>query len=188
MDPEAVAVITPQLLVGETILWCDRPRDTSALRWRAIVIGMVGISALVMRSLPLDSPLAERAATNSLLLAILFCFLLAEAIFFHSQLARTCYAVTNQRIIIVSGLGAPDVSAVFLDLLNTRHLTMRRHIGFIELRAPSEQPFSYRYPIPFTNPSVPPDWAAQAECYYLVGLENSSQVRDVILDAARKLK
>src|SRR6266576_1298532 len=78
MDPEAVVVITPQLLVGETILWCDRPRDTSALRWRAIVIGMVGISALVMRSLPLDSALADRAATNSLLLALLFGFLLAE--------------------------------------------------------------------------------------------------------------
>jgi hypothetical protein len=188
MDPEAAAVVTPYLLVGETILWCDRPRDTAALRWRAIVIGMVGISALVMRSLPLDSPLADRAATNSLLLALLFGFLLVEAIIFHSHLARTRYAVTNQRVIIVSGLGAPDVSTVLLDRLNTPQLTMHRHIGFIELRAPSDQPFNYRYPIPFTNPSVPPDWAAPAECYYLVGLENSSQVRDVILDAARKLK
>jgi hypothetical protein len=188
MDPEAAAVVTPYLLVGETILWCERPRDTSALRWRAIVIGLVGISALVMRSLPLDSPLADRAATNSLLLALLFGFLLAEAIIFHSHLARTCYAVTNQRVIIVAGLGAPEVSAVFLDLLNTRLLTLHRHIGFIELRAPSDQPFSYRYPIPFTNPSVPPDWAAQAGSYYLVGLENSSRVRDVILEAARTLK
>ncbi len=188
MDPEAAAVITPHLLVGETILWCGRPRDTAALRWRALIIGMVGISALVMRSLPLDSPLAERAATNSILLAILFGFLLAEAIVFHSHLSKTCYAVTNQRVIIVSGLGAPDLSAVFLDRLNTPHLTLHRHIGFIELRAPSDQPISYRYPIPFTNPSVPPDWAGQAECYYLVGLENSSEVRDVILEAARKLK
>ena len=188
MDPEAAAVITPHLLVGETILWCGRPRDTAALRWRALIISMVGISALVLRSLPLDSPLAERAATNSILLAILFGFLLAEAIVFHSHLAKTCYAVTNQRVVIVSGLGTPDLSAVFLDRLNTPHLTLHRHIGFIELRAPSDQPFTYRYPIPFTNPSVPPDWAGQAECYYLVGLENSSEVRDVILEAARKLK
>ncbi len=188
MDPEAAAVITPHLLVDETILWCARPRDTSALRWRALVLGMVGISALVMRSLPLDSPLADRAATNSLLLAILFGFLLAEAIVFHSHLARTFYGVTNQRVIIVSGLRESDVLGVLLDRLNTPQLTLHRHIGFIELRAPSDQPFGYRYPIPFTNPSVPPDWAGQAECYYLVGLENSSQVRDVILEAARKLK
>jgi hypothetical protein len=188
MDPEAAEMIAPHLLVGEAILWCGRPRDTSALRWRALIIGMVGISALVMRSLPLDSPLAERATTNSLLLAILFGFLLVEAIVFHSHLAKTCYAVTNQRIIIVSGLGSPDVSTVFLDRLNSPQLTLHRHIGFIELRAPSDQPVRYRYPIPFTNPSVPPDWAGQAECYYLVGLENSSQVRDVILEAARKLK
>jgi hypothetical protein len=188
MDPEAAAVITPQLLVGETILWCGRPRDSSALRWRALIIVMVGVSALVMRSLPLDSPLADRAATNSLLLAILFGFLLTEAIVFHSHLGRTFYGVTNQRVIIISGLRALDVSTIFLDRLNTPQLTLHRHIGFIELRAASDQPFGYRYPIPFTNPSVPPDWAGQTECYYLIGLENSSQVRDVILEAARKLK
>ena len=187
MDPEAAAVITPHLLVGETILWCGRPHDTAALRWRAAVIGVVGISALVMRSMPLDSPLADRAATNSLLLAILFGVLLAEVIVFHSHLARTFYGVTNQRVIIVSGLVEPNFVGVLLDRLNTPQLKLRRHIGFIELRAPAERPFAIRYSIPFTNPSVPPDWADPAECYYLLGLENSSQVRDTILEAARRL-
>ena len=50
MDPEAAAVITPHLLAREELLWCGRPHDTTALRWRAGVIILVGIAALVLRS------------------------------------------------------------------------------------------------------------------------------------------
>src|SRR5258705_10743310 len=104
MDPEAAAVITPHLLAREELLWCGRPHDTSALRWRAGAIVLVAIAALVMRALPLDSSLAERADTNSILLAILVAALIAEAIVFHTYLSNTFYGVTNQRVIIVSGL------------------------------------------------------------------------------------
>ena len=64
-----------------------------------------------MRSLPLDSSLAERADTNSILLAVLVCVLIAEAIVFHTYLSNTFYGVTNQRVIIVSGLRKPEMVA-----------------------------------------------------------------------------
>ena len=70
-----------------------------------------------MRSLPLDSSLAERADLNSILLAVLVCVLIAEAIVFHTYLSNTFYGVTNQRVIIVSGLREPKVVGVLLDRL-----------------------------------------------------------------------
>jgi len=80
LDPEAAAVIKPHLLAREELLWCGRPHDTAALRWRAGVIIAVGIAALAMRSLPLDSSLADRADANSILLAVIVGVLIAEAI------------------------------------------------------------------------------------------------------------
>src|SRR6202050_2798326 len=111
MDPEAAAVITPHLLVGEKLLWCGRPHDTTALRWRAVAITLVGAAALVMRSLPLDSSLAASADTNSILLALLVGVLIAEAIF-HTYLSNTFYGVSNQRVLIVSGLREPELVGV----------------------------------------------------------------------------
>ena len=78
MDPEASAVITPHLLARETLLWCGRPHDTTALRRRAVAIILVGIAALAMRSLPLDPRLAVVANGNSILLAIVFGVLLGK--------------------------------------------------------------------------------------------------------------
>ena len=112
MDPEAAAVITPHLLAREELLWCGRPHDTTALRWRA---GRRSSSSESPRSccdaLPLDSSLAERADLNSILLAVLVCVLIAEAIVFHTYLSNTFYGVTNQRVIIVSGLREPEMAA-----------------------------------------------------------------------------
>src|SRR5579872_6963404 len=116
MDPEAAAIISPHLLARETLLWCGRPHDTSSLRWRAGAIILVGIAALLLRSLPLDSDLAERADLNSILLAILVMVLIAEAMVFHRYLSNTFYGVTNQRVIVVSGLREPEMVALFLAL------------------------------------------------------------------------
>ena len=187
MDPEVAAVVNPHLLAGEEILWCGRPHDTSALRWRAGAIILVGIAALVMRSIPLDSSLAERADTNSILLAMLVGVLIAEAIVFHSYLSKTFYGVTNQRVVIVSGLREPQMVAVLLDRLNAPQLRIRRIYHDIELRAPSDRIYQLRY-LPFTNPSVPPGWIGWPECYRLIALEDARRVCDLIVESAHKLK
>src|SRR5271163_5144996 len=140
MDPDAAAVITPHLLVGEKLLWCGRPHDTAALRWRAVAIILVGAAALVMRSLPLESSLAASADTNSILLALLVGVLIAEAIVFHIYLSNTFYGVTNQRVIIVSGFRELETAAVLLDLLNTSRLRVRRVNRAVELSPTLNQP------------------------------------------------
>ena len=186
MDPEAAAVIRPHLLAREELLWCGRPHDTAALRWRAGVIVLVGIAALVLRSLPLDASLAERADINSILLAGLVGVLIAEAIVFHRYLSNTFYGVTNQRVIIVSGLWEPEAVGVLLDRLNTPQLRVQRIHRHIELRTPTQQLYQPGY-VPFTNPSIPPEWP-ESECYKLVALEEPLRVRDLIVESARKLE
>src|SRR5258708_3449248 len=138
MDPEAASVVTPHLLAREELLWCGRPHDTTALRWRAgvVVVVVVGIAALAMRALPLDSSLAERADANSILLAALVCVLIAEAIVFHAYLSNTFYGVTNQRVIIVSGLREPEMVAILLDQLNTPQLAAPKIHRQLELHPP----------------------------------------------------
>ena len=186
MDREAASVVTPHLLAREELLWCGRPHDTTALRWRAGVVVVVGIAALATRSLPLDSSLAERADTNSILLAVLVCVLIAEAIVFHTYLSNTFYGVTNQRVIIVSGLREPEMVAILLDRLNTPQLRVQKIHRHIELRAPSDQIYQPSY-LPFTNPSVPPDWTGR-ECYRLLALEDPRRVYDLIVESAHKLE
>ncbi len=178
MDPDASAVITPHLLARETLLWCGRPHDTTALRRRAVAIILVEIAALVLRSLPLDSSLAERANINSILLAVLVCVLIGEAIVFHRYLSNTFYGVTNQRVIIMSGLGEPEMEAVFLDLLNTPQLRVRRIRRNVELGPMVNQPPF----LPFANPSV------GNECYRLLALEDPLRVYVLIVESAHKLK
>ena len=178
MDPEASAIITPHLLARETLLWCGRPHDTTALRWRAGIVILVEIAALVLRSLPLDFSLAERANINSILLAALVFVLIAEAIVFHRYLSNTFYGVTNQRVIIMSGLREPEMEAVFLDLLNTPQLRVRRIRRNVELSPTVNQPPF----LPFTNPSV------GDECYRLIALEDPLRVYVLIVESAQKLK
>ena len=177
MDPDASAVITPHLLARETLLWCGRPHDTTTLRCRAGIIILIEIAALLLRSLPLDSSLAERADINSILLAILVVVLIAEAIVFHRYLSNTFYGVTNQRVIIMSGLRDPEMEAVFLDLLNTPQLRVRRIRRNVELSPTVNQPPF----LPFTNPSVGHD------CYRLLALEDSTRVYYLIVESAHAL-
>src|ERR1700722_6163569 len=184
MDPEAAAIITQHLREREELLWRGSTHDTSALlRWRAVAIILVGIAALALRALPLESSLAERADLNSILLAVLVCVLIAEAIVFHTYLSNTFYGVTNQRVIIVSGLREPEMAAVPLDVLNTPRLRVRRIHRTVELSAPDSRSGA----IPFTNPSVAPDWAGN-EWYRLLALEDPRRVYDLIVDSAHKLE
>jgi hypothetical protein len=186
MDPEATEVVAPHLLAREQLLWSGRPQDTVPLRLRAAVIVLVAIGALALRALPLDSSLADRADSNSVVLAVIVVVLIAEAIAFHTYLSNTFYGITNQRVIIVSGLGEREMVAVLIDRLNRSQLRIRRARRDIELSAPSDQLLQQRS-LPFTNPSVPPDWLGP-ESYRLIGLHNPQHVYDLILDTANKLK
>jgi hypothetical protein len=183
MDPEAASVITPHLLAREELLWCGRPHDTTALRWRAGIVVAVGIAALILRSLPLDSSLAERADLNSILLAVLVCALIAEAIVFHRYLSNTFYGVTNQRVLIVSGIRELEVTSVFLDKLNTPWLSLRRAGRNLELGG-----VEHPRPRPFGNPSVLYRPGDPSEYYRLLALENPRRVYDLIVEATNKLK
>ena len=181
MDPEAAAVITPHLLVGERLLWCGRPHDTTALRSRAVVIILIGIAALVLHALPFDSGLIESADANSILLAMLVCVLIAEAIVFHTYLSNTFYGVTNQRVIIVSGLRELRVAAAFLAELNTPMLRLIRIGNVLDLHAAHPEYRRSAPHLPFQNPSV------LIGSYRLLGLENAGEVYRIILDAVDKL-
>jgi len=167
MDPEAAAVITPHLLAREKLLWCGRPHDTARLLlWRAVGIVLVGIAALVLRALPLDPSLAQRAAVNSILLAALFFVMIAAAIMLHTYLSNTFYGVTNQRVIIVAGLRELEVTSAFLEKLNTPLLKLRRSGNSLVLAGTPQNRYSL-----FRNPSVlyrPDD---PREYYRLLGLE-----------------
>lgn len=184
MDPEAAAVITPHLLAREELLWCGRPHDTTALlRWRAVAIVFVGTAALVLRALPLGPNLAQRAEVNSILLAVLFFVLIADAITLHSYLSHTFYGVTNQRVLIVAGLRELEVTPIFIEKLNTPLLNLRRFGNTLVLaRAPANSSGGL-----LGNPSVLHRGNDPKECYRLLGLENAGEVYRIILDAADKL-
>src|SRR5579862_7309593 len=150
MDPEAAAVVTPHLLAGEELLWCGRPHDTAALRWRAAAIVIIGAAALALRALPLDPSLAKRADVDSIVLAVLFFVMIAGAITLHSYLSNTFYGVTNQRALIVAGLRELEVTPVFLEKLNTGLIKLRRFGNTLVLaRTPVN-----RYGPLLGNPSV----------------------------------
>jgi hypothetical protein len=183
MDPEAAAVVTPHLLAGEELLWCGRPHDTAALRWRAAAIVIIGAAALALRALPLDPSLAQRADADSIVLAALFFVMIAGAITLHSYLSNTFYGVTNQRALIVAGLRELEVTPVFLEKLNTGLLKLRRFGNTLVLaRTPVN-----RYGPLLGNPSVVHRGNDPKECYRLLGLENAGEVYRIILDAADKL-
>jgi hypothetical protein len=186
MDPDADEVITPHLLTGETILWCGRPRDAAALRRRAIFIAVVGAGALALRAIAPDSTLAERAYANSIMLATLVVVLIAEAMVFHAHLSATFYGVTNQRVIIVSGLRDRRAVGILLDRLNTPLMQLLRRGNSLEIRATAPVPTLDLY-VPFTNPSLPIQWGDRPESYWLIGLEESRRVYDLIVESARKL-
>ena len=183
MDLDASTIITPHLLARETLLWSGRPHDTtSLLRWRAVLIVVVALVALVMRWLPVNDPHLTQGP--SIQLAIFVVILIGEAIVYHSYLSNTFYGVTNQRVIVVSGLRERAAAAVLLDLLNTpRLIVVRRNARNVELIPPVNPSGA----VPFTNPSFPPDWTGNEWCR-LIAIEKPQHVYDLIVEATNKLK
>jgi hypothetical protein len=77
----------------------------------------------------------------------------------------------------MSGLREPEMEAVFLDLLNTPQLRVRRIRRNVELSPTVNQPPF----LLFTNPSV------GHECYRLLALEDLLRVYVLIIESAHAL-
>ncbi len=188
MDPEAAAQISPHLLAAEVLLWCGRPRDMQPLYARIVIIVILGASTIAMRTLSPETHMGETAARTSLVIAAIVLALVVEGAVYHSFLASTFYGATNQRLIIVSGLRAPEIAALLLDRLNSPALKIRRHLSTITIYSESvgQLDMAIGY-IPFTNPSIAFTGGGRGECYRLIGIDDPGRVYSLILDAARKL-
>ena len=91
--------------------------------------------------------------------------------------------MTSQCVIIMTGFRQPEMAALPLDVLNSPRLRVRRIHRTIELSPPDNRSGA----IPFTNPSVPPDWTGN-EWYRLLALEDPRRVHDLIIESAHKLE
>jgi hypothetical protein len=188
MDPEAAAEISPHLLAAEVLLWCGRPREMQPLYARIVIIVILAASAIAMRALSPDTRLGATAAETSIVIAVIVLALVVEGAVYHSFLTSTFYGVTNQRVIIVSGLRTREAEGFLLDRLNNPTLKIRRHLSMITIYAQdTEKMLRFGY-LPFSNPSVPnTSVSGRDECYRLVGIEDAGRVYALILDAAHKL-
>jgi hypothetical protein len=192
MDPEAVAQIAPHLLAGESILWCGRPHEAWPITTRVVIILILGGVVLAMRMVAPETTLGATAAQSSIVLAVIVLLLVVEGALYHSHLTSTFYAVTNQRVIILTGLREREVIGVLLDRLNSPMLKVKRVLETITIYSSGlEGKMGIFDPtrgyLPFTNPSLPPASGGRGECYRLVGVQNAGQVYTQILDAAHQL-
>ncbi len=188
MDPEAAAQISPHLLAAEVLLWCGRPRDLQPLFARVVIIVILAASAIAMRTLSPETHMGATAAQTSVVIAVIVLALVIEGAVYHAFLASTFYGVTNQRVIIVSGLGTREAAALLLDRLNTPMLKIRRHLSTITIYSEdigrSDMALGY---IPFTNPSIGFTGGGRGECYRLIGIDDPGRVYSLILDTAHQL-
>lgn len=194
MDPEVAAQIGPHLLAGESILWCGRPHETASIVIRVLIIVILGTIVHAMRVFAPESSLGATVMQSSILLAAIVLLLVAEGALYHAYLTSTFYAVTNQRLIILSGLREREPEGFLLDRLNSPTLKVRRHLGTIMIYSagleagPGSMFDPTRGYFPFTNPSVPPAWQGRGECYKLIGIEDAGRVYTMILDTAHSLE
>jgi len=192
MDPEASTQIAPHLLAGESILWSGRPHETRSIVIRVAIVVTLGAIVLAMRLLAPESNLGVAMNQSAILLAAIVMLFVGEGALFHSYISSTFYAVTNQRVIILTGLREHQAVGVLLDRLNGPLMKVRRHLATITLYASAiesvpgaiDPMLAY---IPFSNPSLPQIWGARGECYKLVGIHDTAHVYELILNAAREL-
>jgi hypothetical protein len=188
MDPEAAAAISPHLLAAEVLLWCGRPRDTPSIYLRVVIIVVLAASAIAMRTLSPETHMGAAAAQTSVVIAIIVLALVVEGAIYHTFLTSTFYGVTNQRVIILSGLRTREAAGLLLDRLNSPMLKIRRHFSTITIYAQETEKLLIFGYLPFSNPSVPnTSVSGRSECYRLVGIEDAGRVYSLILDAAHQL-
>jgi hypothetical protein len=179
------AVFGDYLLAGEKILWCGRPRSGYGLRPRLALFGVVAIAALLQLAIARRDPaFAAVARRNAIVFAAIAIAIAADAMIAQAWLSSTWYAITSQRVLILSGIRRQSLCEIFLDLLTKRSIEVRVLKGAIEIRPAACGPgMGY---VPFSDPSVPPAWATRGEIRRLVGLDHARVQYELIVETARR--
>jgi len=130
-DNTAQAAVVRELQAGEHLLWSGMPRQ--GLRFRSGDIFMVPFSLLwggIVFSGIYKNITSHKEPSGSMVLLLPFVvmgiYLIAGRFFIDSyQRSRTYYGVTNQRVLILSGIWTREVKAISLSNLNEISLTER---------------------------------------------------------------
>lgn len=158
---DAAAIIADYIVPGEQLLWAGRPKQGFALRgWDVVHIPLGLLMAIVGTAITF---VQIRNSTDSFAI----CFMLVWTVgaywaafgrFFNDarKRARTYYALTNFRVMVISANGSTHVRAMQLITLEKITFTKRSDgTGTIEFNRPSFKSFQYQFE---TSRGIDPPW------------------------------
>jgi hypothetical protein len=152
MDPEIQESLEP----GERVLWSGRPRRGLTLRPQD---GFLIPFSLVWTAIAATGFIAGQKAPNTPMAVVPALFLVIGAYFVVGRFfvdawlrARTRYAVTNVRVIIISGFWSRETRSLSLDGLSDMRVTKGRN-GRGTIRFGADSPGSGRFNFTFTSSS-----------------------------------
>jgi hypothetical protein len=127
-DP--TVVITPHLSPGERLLWAGRPKQGFALRGWDILFVPMSLLMVIIGSVITVVEFRQLGGTGVLLFVVVWMigsYWFAFGRFFYDarKRARTYYALSDARVIVVSGEASYDIRAIQLKVLREVTFTRR---------------------------------------------------------------